>query len=373
VGSQFNTVPTLAMQLFDLGWNSSWEAHFKNLSPAAAWAPARVVRQDRGRVTVVADAGVFSATVSGRFKHHYRNVIDQPAVGDWVAFEDKPETTAGRIHAVLPRSSQFVRKAAGKSNAPQVVAANIDTLFLVTGLDQNFNLRRIERYLTVAEQSGAAPVIVLNKADLAPDLDSALAAVEAIASGVPIVALCAFEATQLEALRTFLRPGQTAALLGSSGVGKSTLLNAFAGEDLQVIQENRGDDSRGRHTTTTRELFRLPNGALLIDTPGMRELGLVDQGEPVGQAFKELDALTAQCRFSDCQHSTEPGCAVQAAIAAGTLGAAHFEHWQRLQREQAHAARQQDARLQRIENAKWKKISALSRQRDRFDEKNGGS
>lgn len=356
------------MELFELGWNSDWEARLARLGPTPGGHPARVIRQDRGRYTVLGAEGLHLAAPSGRFHHLASSSEEHPAVGDWVVIEpDRHEPGSARLHAVLPRQSQFVRKVAGRSHAAQVVAANIDTVFLVTGMDENFRLRRIERYLAVAAQSGAEPVVVLNKLDLCPDPAATIAAVGEIAGPCPVVALSALAGEGLEELRAFLRPFQTAALLGSSGVGKSTLLNALAGDHRQAVQANRAEDGRGRHTTTARELFVLADGALLIDTPGMRELGLLDQGEAtLGTGFEEIEALVSQCRFTNCTHETEPGCAVLAAIAAGTIGPEQLEHWRRLQRERAFAARQQDVRLQRAEAAKWKKINQQHRKREAF-------
>jgi ribosome biogenesis GTPase len=300
---------------------------------------------------VLTAGGETLARVSGRLRHDAAHRADFPAVGDWVVLE------TGRIRAVLPRSSRFSRRAAGNATEEQVVAANIDVVFLVSGLDHDFNPRRIERYLVTAWDSGAAPVIVLNKADLVTDPASFVAEVEALANQVPVLAVSARQPDTVSALRAHLGPGRTAALLGSSGVGKSSLANALIGEEILATREVRESDSRGRHTTTGRQLLLLPGGGILIDTPGMRELQLWDTGEPVAAAFADIDALAAGCRFRDCVHRSEPGCAVVAAVTAGTLAASRLESFRKLQGEQAFQATQQDERA-RLEQKRQGRLGA---------------
>jgi ribosome biogenesis GTPase len=256
-----------------------------------------------------------------------------------------------------------VRKAAGTRTDEQVVGANIDTIFLVTSLNQDFNLRRIERYLLVAWESGASPVIVLSKADLCDDLADKLAEIQTVASGVPIHAVSVVREDGLKELAPYFRHGQTVALLGSSGVGKSTLINHLLGRDVQRVQEIREHDGRGQHTTTHRELILLPQGGLVLDTPGMRELHLWEGEESLQLAFDDIEALAANCHFSDCQHRDEPRCAVRDALAKGTLDVARYQSYEKLQKELKHVARKQDINAQLTEKKKWKKLSRLATQR----------
>jgi len=258
------------------------------------------------------------------------------------------------IHAVLPRSSMFIRRAAGDATDGQVVAANVDVVFLVAGLDGDFNLRRIERYIAAGWESGAQPVVVLNKSDLAANLEDTIAEVQAIAPGVPVVALSALAG--VESLAPWLGPDRTIALLGSSGVGKSTLVNALIGAERQATGPVREEDSRGRHTTTARELIVMPLGGVLIDTPGMRLLGLWSSGDGVSEAFSDVEEIAGRCRYRDCVHDQEPGCAVREAVADGALGADRFASWQKLQKEVRWLAIRQDERLRAAEQSKWKAI-----------------
>jgi ribosome biogenesis GTPase / thiamine phosphate phosphatase len=307
------------------------------------------------------------AVVAGRFRFEALASSDYPAVGDWVTIADGQDQVV--IIAVLPRRSAFVRSAADATRRTasnladeQVLAANVDVAFLVAGLDLDFNLRRLERYLAVAWSSGVRPVIVLNKADVALDLDDRLLAVQSIAPAVPIVVLSALTGDHLADLAPYLAPGQTAVVLGSSGVGKSTLVNALLGEQRQTTAAVREDDSRGRHTTTHRELFELPGGALLIDTPGIRALEVAGADEGVETAFDDIADVALGCRFSDCRHEGEPGCAVRLALDDGRLTADRLASHRKLERELAHAERKGDARARAAEAKRWKSVhKALSR------------
>ncbi|MEZ4313597.1 MAG: ribosome small subunit-dependent GTPase A [Polyangiaceae bacterium] len=288
---------------------------------------------------VVTERGERTAEVTGRLRHAARSRADLPAVGDWVAVRADQGAPRVPIFAVLPRRTALTRKAAGQATEPQVVAANVDTTFLVTGLDLDFNVRRIERAVLLARESGAEPVLILSKADLCEDLPARLKAAEQAAPGITILPLSAKKHTGLEALSPWLRPGHTIVLFGSSGAGKSTLVNALLGEERQLTREVRDHDHRGRHTTTRRELVVLPTGALLIDTPGVRELGLFGGEEALGEAFSDIESLTTSCAFGDCTHRNEPRCAVRKAIETGALDPARLQSYLKLREEVAQSSR----------------------------------
>jgi ribosome biogenesis GTPase len=313
------------------GWSETLRQQFEPHA-AQGLVPARVLIQQRGRYEIVTASGELSATLAGKFAHDARDG-DYPVTGDWVAVSPTAGDGATIIRAVLPRATTFVRREAGPG-APrgQVVAANADVALLVVSLNADLSLRRIERYLAAAWESGAAPVIVLTKADLCPQTDEKMSEVESIAFGAPVHALSAITGEGLDALKLHLAPGKTAVLLGSSGVGKSTLVNVLAGREIMMTREIRDDDT-GRHATTHRELILLPDGALILDTPGMRELGLWDAGEGVSATFAEIETLAAQCRFHDCRHQSEPGCAIRAALAKGSLPVERWQAYGKLQRE----------------------------------------
>lgn len=349
------------MNLDQLGW----DAHF-----ASAWAalaapdllPARLSAEHRDRYRALTADGCLPAVASGRLRHH-GDVGDWPAVGDWVALRRAESGDLGVIEAVLPRRSRFVRKAAGTELRPQVVAANVDTAFVVAALDRDFNLRRLERYLVLASDGGVEPVIVLSKADQCPDLGPALRAVRGIAPNAAVCALSAVTGDGVASLEPWLRQGRTIALLGSSGVGKSTLTNRLLGRQIQETAAVRLQDQRGRHTTTHRELFLLPDGGLLIDTPGMRELQLWHADDGLADAFDDLTWIARDCQFRDCRHDAEPGCAIQAGMAAGWIDPGRFESFRKLARELAWLARKHDPVAQLEEKAKWKAIHKQFRQR----------
>ena len=330
------------MLLEQLGWDSYFVAMWNALEREPGWAPARVVSQQRSLWRIAGESGEGWASASGKLRENTEVEGDWPAVGDWVAAEPTGGDDRAVLHAVLQRRSRFARKAAGKRLEQQVIAANVDTAFLVAGLDGDFNLRRLERYLAQCWESRAHPVMVLNKQDRCDDLAERIAQVERIGHGVPVLPMSAQDGSGVDAMQAFLKFGQTAVLLGSSGVGKSTLVNRLLGYDVQQTQPVREGDSRGRHTTTARELLRLPGGALLIDTPGLRELQLWDADDGIVESFADIEQLASQCRFRDCQHNNEPGCAVRAALEAGTLDEARLENRRKLEREQEFMRRKTD-------------------------------
>jgi ribosome biogenesis GTPase len=356
------------MNLSDLGWDSFFEDHLKEIK-RDGYAPARIAREDRQAYLAFSEFGELIARVSGRMRHSAGSRADLPAVGDWVVIAPRPGESRATIHAVLPRKSKFCRKVAWVKTEEQVLASNIDTVFLVAGLDRDFNLRRLERYLTLALESGARPVVVLNKADLCKDVESHVADAESVAFGVPVHAVSALEQDGLDSLRGYVGTGATVALLGSSGVGKSTLTNSFLGTDLLKVGAVREDDSRGRHITTSRQLVVIPGGGVIIDTPGMRELQLWADEKSLGGSFEDIEELAARCRFSDCRHQSEPGCAVKAAIEEGDLDEGRFRSYVKLQKEIKFLAIRKDQRARLDERAKWKQIAKWSRQRKKHNHK----
>jgi ribosome biogenesis GTPase len=344
------------MDLELLGWNSFFAKSFESHSQAG-YTVGRVALEHKDTCILYTEHGEISAEVAGKMRYLAASRQDFPAVGDWVAISVRDSEKRATIHGVLPRKSKFSRKIAGTKTDEQIVAANIDTVFLVSGLDRDFNLRRIERYLILVWDSGAHPIIILNKADLCDDIEERREEVEAIALGIPIIILSAAKNQGLNALTPYLSKGQTAALLGSSGVGKSTLSNQLIGKQVQVVGEVRQGDDKGRHTTTHRELLILPSGGLLIDTPGMREVQIWAGEESFQETFADVEILAKQCRFHDCKHDTEPGCAVRQAIEDGTLDYQRFLNHQKLQKELDYLVRKQDQKAHLAEKEKWKKIT----------------
>ena len=342
--------------LNELGWDDGWWSALEQLDEDNL-IPGRVAAQHRGAYAVWTADGELRARAAGRLFYEHEVGEPVPAVGDWVALHEST------ITAILPRRSAFIRKRAGFGSDEQVLAANVDTAFLLAGLDDDFSLRRLERYVTTAWDSGAVPVVVLTKADLCDDVGDALLQVETVAIGVPVVPVSNVTGVGVDEVEERLQPGRTAVLLGSSGVGKSTLLNRLAGNELMRTGAVAADGT-GRHTTTHRELVRLPSGALMIDTPGLRELQFWE-GD-IGAAFEDIEALALECRFRDCAHESEPGCAVHAAIDDGTLALDRLRSWRKLQRELEAIAARTDRRLRAARKKRWKQIAAHTRQRPRL-------
>ena len=321
------------MDLADLGWNDDWAAQFATHA-AAGLEPARVTADfGRGYGVTTASGEVFAELV-GKLRHDSAKRAGLPVVGDWVAVRMKPGEPRSQLHSVLPRRTKLSRQAAGHRRAEeQVLAANLDTVFIVAGLGGEVNKRWVERYLFAVKTGGITPVVVLNKGDLASSADAVKSEIAAVAGGAEVVVTTATERGGLKALRPWLKRGHTIALLGSSGVGKSSIINHLLCDEVQVTQEVRESDSKGRHTTSHRELFLAPNGVLLVDTPGMRELQLWEPDAPLSELFPEIAAAAAGCKFRDCSHEAEPGCAVKAAALAGRIDASRLASFLKLRSE----------------------------------------
>jgi ribosome biogenesis GTPase len=329
--------------LQQLGWDARWAEAF---APHAAEGliPARIAIEYNHIFRGFATSGELQLQHAGRFKHRAIARSELAAVGDWVAVRVSAGEAAGTIEAVLPRRSRFSRKVAGELTEEQVVASNIDTVFLVMGLDGDYNPRRLERYLLLAHESGAAPVVLLSKADLAPALPDAMAEITALASSVPVHAISVVSGLGLGEVLSYMAVGRTGALLGSSGAGKSTLINALIGDARLATQEVRASDSRGRHTTRHRQLIVLPGKGLLIDTPGMRELQLWDASNTTRDSFEDIAAFADQCHFSNCRHRDEPRCAVKQAVLDGQLAELRLASYLKLQDELDTLGARKDAR-----------------------------
>ncbi len=343
------------MELTDLGWASFFDKNFEPFQ-LQGFSPMRIIRENRGKYVALNVQGEFNCEISGKFRFETESKGEFPAVGDWAAATIHPDEKEATIHALLPRKSVFSRKVAGQITDEQVVAADMDTVFIVTGLDLNFNLRRIERYLSMTWESGAIPVILLNKSDICDETELRRSEVDEIAFGIDVYSLSATNNTGMDFFKKFLFPGQTVAFLGSSGVGKSTIINSLLGTERLKVNEVSDVGSRGRHTTTFRELIVLPDGGMVIDTPGMRELQVWGDEDGLKQVFDDIDDLALDCRFKDCSHESEPGCAVQEAISNGSLELKRFESYLKLKKEYAYLTDRQTMKASAVEKARWKKI-----------------
>lgn len=356
------------MNIADLGWNDFFSRNFDKFE-SQGLIPARVAREERERYQILCETGELTGEITGKLRHSAESRLDFPAVGDWVAIS--PFEDIAIIHGVLPRKSKFLRKDAGLTTDEQVVAANVDFVFLVTGLDNDFNIRRLERYLTSAWDSGAKPVIVLNKTDLCENLEERLEEVGSSAVGCDILPISAKSGDGIDAVRGLIAPGVTAAFLGSSGVGKSTIINAMLGEERLKTGAVREYDQRGRHTSTWRELITLPDGGIVIDTPGMRLLKLWSGDESLAGSFDDIEELAKHCKFGDCTHGNEPGCAVQKAMETGELDEGRYGNYLKMQKEIAFLERRKDAKASAVEKAKWKEINQRQRELKKYRKDRG--
>lgn len=355
--------------LRNLGWGSFFERPFERLNIPCS-IPGRIVSEQRASYKVLTAAGQLQAEISGKFRNQADMTSRYPAVGDWVVIVPVSGEPKGIIHALLPERGRFSRQVSGGRQRlsggkiqEQTVASNVDTVFIVAAMDggRSSNMRRIERYLTLAWNSGATPVVLLNKTDLCPDVPGFLRNLEAVTAGVDVHAVSAKENTGLEALAPYLATGKTAAFLGSSGVGKSALINALLGVERQEVGEVRERDRTGRHTTSSRELILIPTGGAVIDTPGMREIQMWADEDDLGSAFDDIGTLAGQCRFKDCRHNAEPGCAVKEALESGELDPARLESYERLQREIRYHEAREAGSVRLEEKLRWKKVAKLQK------------
>ncbi len=347
------------------GWNDQIKTHMEQIraqfSEGELLVPGRIIAHTRGKVLARTGSGELWCTVSGRLARSMSDDGFNYCAGDWVALEPYPDGCGASIKAILPRFSLLERHAAGRESKSQALASNIDYVCLVMGLDRNFSPARMERLITIAYDSGAVPVVILNKADLVENPGEYAERIDAVAPGTSIHTVSAETGTGIDEIRSFLTPGSTAVLVGSSGVGKSTILNTVAREKLREVREVRSSDDRGRHTTSLRELFLLPSGGCLIDTPGLREVGLWNESDGLNDAFAEVTALADKCKFNDCAHHSEPGCAVKNALETGNLSPERYQSYLKLKREIEYVKSRENDRIRREREKRYKEIGKLQR------------
>ncbi|MFH1368798.1 MAG: ribosome small subunit-dependent GTPase A [Elusimicrobiota bacterium] len=352
------------MNLKELGWNEFHEKHYNEVKTSETF-PARVAKSEREKYLIYSSFGELKAEIKGKMRFSAVSISDFPAVGDWVVAKMRPEGNAVIIEAILPRMNKFARKVAGSVTDEQVMVANIDTIFLVNGLDGDYNLRRIERYLALARENNSSPVVVLNKTDMCPSVQEKAEEVAAVARGVPILTLNALNGEGIENIRKYITNSTTVAFLGSSGVGKSTIINSLLKTEKQKVGTVRESDSRGKHITTCRELILLPDGGIVIDNPGLRELQLWVDEDTLDSTFDDVIELTEKCRFRDCTHLHEPGCAVMNAIETGLLDNKRFQNFIKLKKELKYLATRKEVKARNEKIITGKKISILSKQIER--------
>jgi ribosome biogenesis GTPase / thiamine phosphate phosphatase len=350
------------LNLTQYGWNDCLTTSFQEHA-AAGRVPIRISLQVKGHYLALTEIGEIPTVSAGRLRHDAVTPDDLPVVGDWVAATILEESAPrAQIHAVLPRKSLLCRKEAGRRTVAQPVAANVDIVLIAVALDHDYSLNRIERYQALSRECGTSSVVLLTKSDACADSKSKTDEVKVRMPGVPVIAVSSVDGSGMDMLREYLQSGITCALLGSSGVGKSTLTNRLLGAEVLKTREVRVADSKGRHTTANRQLFVLPSGALLIDTPGMRELQLWDVRDGMNQTFPDIAELSSECRFPDCRHADEPGCAVLTAMADGRISPARLENYQKMSRELDYLAHRQEEGSARVERARWKGIAKLAKQ-----------
>jgi ribosome biogenesis GTPase / thiamine phosphate phosphatase len=352
-----------SLNLEDFGWNSYFEDHCDNHTNDNL-IPARVTFQGRGMYRLVSESGELWAEIGGALRHESLGSGDLPACGDWVLADNPRDRDRTVIRFLLPRRTLFSRKQAGTAIGQQVIAANIDTVCLVSGLDSDFNPRRIERYLAIAWESGARPVIILNKADICIEINIRIAETMSVAPGVPVITTSATDGSGIDEILKFSGRGQTLALLGSSGVGKSSIVNRLLGRSAQEVRAIDSYTGRGIHTTAARHLFMLPAGGLIMDTPGMRELQIWSADEGIDTTFEDIRTLAKGCRFRDCSHRTEPGCQVRAAVAQGELDAGRLANYFKLCKESQYIELKSSHSASWVEKEHWKKVAKAVRKLD---------